>query len=265
MSGAPEKVFAGFSYRKLKEVLIEPDVFICITCLKKKACRVDGKEVQPCPDCDKIIQDEKYRKEIIVSRKKTSFKKLLDAKYADCEFTDLKTKNESLRKSYSRCHWWADNWRKDWMLVISGNQGTGKGMIKNCILKTLGRKGISFTNVRAWEMWQRVQDIMNNWGSVIALRDEYCSTDCLCIDEIGRTINSLALKNFLFEVTEKIYNDGKSLIIVSNLLITGKNDKEGIAAVSDFIDLERIKEKANIVPFPGESHRPRKDNAIPEN
>ena len=51
-------------------------------------------------------------------------------KYRDLEFSELKAPNEEIRKAYSRCHWWADNWKADYWIVLTGNQGTGKGMVK---------------------------------------------------------------------------------------------------------------------------------------
>ena len=246
----PEQVKGMF-----KENDIEPNAAKCDKCGRQRAHRVNGKIIQPCPDCELqlIHAKEQTQAHALISR--SQYKDFLDEKYRDVTFKDLKAPNETLSRSYNRCHWWADNFKRDYWIVLSGNQGTGKGQIKNAILKTLGGNGHSFINTTAWEMWQRYNEHTQAGKSLIELRDYYCSADLLSIDEIGRTSETAPLKNFLFQVVDTIYNNNKGLMLISNLLLKGKNDDEGATAIGSYIDLDRVREKAMIVPFPGESLR----------
>lgn len=239
-----------------KHVNYEKNAGRCEICERQTAWKIDGNIVQPCPDCGdkKEIEERDKMRDTLVHR--STFKTQLDQKYRESTFKDFKDKgNNEISSARNQCWWWADNFKLGWWLVLAGNQGTGKTMIKNIVLSTLGMKDVSFINTSAYQMQIEFNDRVRDGGSIRDLRSRYISKDVLCIDEVGRSISSEAFRNYLFEITNEIYNLGKSLIIVSNLLVTGKNDESGIKSISDFIDFERMKEKAKIVPFTWGSFR----------
>ncbi len=213
----------------------------CVLCEELKCYTLSNGEIdQPCPDCEVKAIDKELNKEI----ERKYFLTLLDDKYKTFTFDDYKlikfkdkgmisNQEEMLKKAHS----FSDDFEPSKWIVMFGGQGTGKTMIKNCILKELGQRGFSFINTTAKSIYNEWLETNGNFAkkSLKKLVEEYTSTDLLVIDELGRHKITEAMKDFLFDITNEIYNKGKSLMLVTNLTI----DKIG-----NFIDRERLNEQA---------------------
>ena len=212
----------------------------CVICEQPKCYTLSNGTIhQPCPDCEVIAIDKDLNKEI----ERKYFLTLLDDRYKKYTFADYKLKQfkdpnmiVNQEKMLKKSQAYADNFERGKWFVMFGSQGTGKTMIKNCILKELGQRGVSFINTSAKSIYNEWLESNGNFAkkSIKKLIEEYTSCDLLVIDELGRHKITESMKDFLFDITNFLYNEGKSLMIITNLTV----DKIG-----NYIDRDRLKEK----------------------
>jgi len=182
----------------------------------------------------------------------------LDNKYKSIQEKDFIITKEN-EESYNKMMYLADNFKTERLkgkwYVIKGHQGTGKTMIKNIVLKkirclkSLDRDlhyRISMESMTLYSLYLLYLDSMKN-GETLDLLQDFGNYDLLVIDEIGRRESTSALKDFLFELMERRYNNEKPTILISNL-----------ASVKDYIDEDRLKEVGVLCPMTGESFRGKK-------
>jgi len=227
----------------------------CVLCEQPKCFTLSNGEIhQPCPDCEKKAIDKELNK----VKDKTFFMSQIDnycKKYTFADYKLIKFKDPGMivnqKKMLEKIHLYLDNFELGKWLVMFGRQGTGKGMIKNLMLKDLGSKGISFINTDAKTIYNEWLKANSNLAteSVLDMTKRLTSTDVLVIDELGRHKITESMKDFLFDITNMIYKNNKSLILITNLTV----DK-----ISTYIDKDRLGENTQWIPFYWESYRPTK-------
>ena len=111
---------------------IEMNTHDCNRCHGIKKCStVKGRVIQPCPDCEKKDIDEKSYEE----KAKTFFYSKLDRKFIKSKFSDYIAKTQDQRNMLERAKDYAYEYENGKWCLLMGGQGTGKTMIKNCILR----------------------------------------------------------------------------------------------------------------------------------
>lgn len=223
---------------------------ICDICGKKICYSHKGKIIQPCAVCDTKAKNDQYFKEI----KKSSLHSEIDEKYQTCSFADYELKNEGQRRVLNQCKEFVWELQAGKWCVMHGRQGTGKTMLKNCIMKEMIKTNTTFrsiTGMKLYDDWRDLQTTNANESSFSKIIKDYCKADLLIIDEFGRFKESPSLHNFIFRIVDEIYRNKKSLMIITNLNPT---DSSGVSLES-FIDLERLREQAIFMRFDWESHR----------
>jgi len=224
----------------------------CFICEQPKCYTLSNGEIhQPCPDCEKKEIDKELNKE----KDRTYFLSQLDhycKKYTFDDYKILKFKDKGMtvnqESMLKKARLYSDDFECGKWLVMFGRQGTGKGMIKNCILKELGQRGISFINTDAKTIYNEWLKANGNQAteSVLDLVMRLTSTDLLVIDELGRHKITEAMKDFLFDITNIIYKNNKSLMLITNLKIN---------QIENYIDKDRLSENTQWIPFYWESYR----------
>jgi len=179
----------------------------------------------------RIIDDfELQQKEDEKKRIEVNLNGILDAKYKDITFDDFSILPEN-QKTIDNIKSWLDNYKHGKWLVIKGNQGTGKTMLKNIIMRELYlRYKIKSYNTTLYTLYIDYLDALRD-GKTGSMLDSLGNSKMLIIDEIGRRQSTEALKDFIFEVMDRLYLNGGSAILITN-------DK----TVTGYIDESRLKE-----------------------
>jgi DNA replication protein DnaC len=145
------------------------------------------------------------------------------------------------------------------MLVMLGNNGTGKNHLAASILKITG--GVKYT---VYEIELMMKQSFSGETQEWKFIQHLCEVEMLAIDEIGRTKGGDWELNWLSHVINRRYEDILPLVLISN-----KHHKEscphGDAGCPDCIQhwvgndiLSRIIENGIILEFTGEDYRERK-------
>ncbi|MGN0164756.1 MAG: ATP-binding protein [Lachnospiraceae bacterium] len=106
-------------------------------------------------------------------------------------------------------------------LLITGNAGTGKTFLANCIAKKLIEKGISVLYLSAVDFFDLCrnyrtaqQDEMKNAANELNF---VLNAECLIIDDLGTESGTAATNSQLFNCIEKRYLKQLSTVITTNL------------------------------------------------
>jgi len=223
----------------IKSIMNKADAehnIICERCNEPRAYNIKGVIHQPCAQCQ--LKEKKAHEQDQVKR--TQYLDELDHKFKNTMFEKYKVKNDKQKKMFELVTDYTFNYENGKWLVLFGSQGTGKTMIKNCVLKELGARGYSFINTTAPEMYNEWRDCNSNdyENSLKKKVEKYTSADILCIDETGRNKDSQGWTDFLFNITNTIYNNNKTLIIISNFPPKRTDGK----SIDDIFDSDRLNE-----------------------
>jgi DNA replication protein DnaC len=148
-------------------------------------------------------------------------------------------------------NFWTDHLKAGNWLVFGGNKGTGKSHLALAIVQHVLRHstgmymgtGQIIRRVRAtWhrDSAEREEDVMQDLGNRL---------DLLAIDELGVQRGTEDEQAILFEIINRRYADLRPTILMTNL--AGPALKEFVGARA----MDRIYERAVMVPFMWESHR----------
>ena len=202
------------------------------------------------------IQKRERQNQEDVKRQKY-FKDTIPERYRDIEVKDLIINDENKDQIF-QVKEWISSFKKGTWLVFSGAQGTGKTLLKNLIIKELyNRHGIKTLSHKMYSIYIKYIDSIKN-GNTEAYLNELTSYDAVAIDEIGRKELTQALHDFFFEFVDLMYEKKKTLILCSNLPVKNRDDNSTNKTISDYIDLERLREAGTLIPMIGDSFRGKK-------
>ena len=239
---------------QLDKPLYQANIADCDICKEHTAWMVNGTIQQPCPSCSKKIANEDIRQQVLKSRI-ADYKSIMDKKYIDA---DWKIFNKGVREQIHcarSCKTWSESFQVGNWLLMRGNQGTGKTLIKNLIIKDFGiSRKCTMKATTGITIYNKYLDVIRGNDSLSELVSYYASVDLLIIDELGKHGIADGFKNFLNDVIDNFYVNNKSLIVISNSPLKRINE-DSYKYVSDFIDVDRINEKALQVEFNYESYR----------
>jgi DNA replication protein DnaC len=168
---------------------------------------------------------------------------IMDKKYINITWKDYTVESDN-QDSFGKVKQWFTAYKQGSWLVLKGTQGTGKTMIKNILIKYLyGNHKIKAINTTLYGLYVEYLDSIKN-GSTKRLLDKLGNAKLLVIDEIGRKESTTALKDFVFEVMDRLYLNGGSAILITNL-----------ESVKEYIDISRLNEVGLSVTFSGKDRR----------
>lgn len=192
---------------------------------------------------------EERQKQKEEDEKNKYYDSVIDKKYRDSEFSDFIV-NDQNQKQIEKLKNWIDDFKLPNWLVISGEQGTGKTMLKNILIKELYKKGFKCDSYDYQVMSIEYQDRISN-GSLMKYFNHLIYDKIMIIDELGRKKATEGFFDFMFSVINQMYLENKTVILITNLPISN----EGIGK---FIDMDRLKENAKSIVLTGDSFRGKK-------
>ena len=169
-------------------------------------------------------------------RKPDRFKKLLAAariprRYADCSFESFKcapgTSQDHALLAAQRL---VAEFPVDRGLLFMGPAGVGKTHLAVSIIKGLVGKGFGGVFSEFGSLLKQIQDSYNpiSRSSELKVLAPIYETDVLVLDELGATIPTDWVRDTMYQIINKRYNDRKLTIFTTNYSDARRSDKEQV-------------------------------------
>jgi len=169
-------------------------------------------------------------------RKPDRFKKLLAAariprRYADCSFDSFKcapgTSQDNALLVAQRL---VAEFPVDRGLLFMGPAGVGKTHLAVSIIKGLVGRGFGGIFCEFGSLLKEIQDSYNpiSKSSELKVLAPVYETDMLVLDELGATIPTDWVRDTMYQIINKRYNDRKLTIFTTNYSDARRSDKEQV-------------------------------------
>ena len=195
-------------------------------------------------DNSKEVDDyEKWQREDEAKAVKLVLTGIMDDKYIEATMSDFQVLPENQR-TFNEINTWLANYTQGRWIVLKGNQGTGKTMMKNIIIREMyTRHKIRCYSTTHYGLFTEYLDSIKNGGNS-ALLETLGRKKMLIVDELGRRKHTEAFSDFMFELFDRIYlNKGSALLITNS------------ESVKDYIDLSRLTEVGTALTLTGKDFR----------
>ena len=201
-------------------------------------------------------------------RKSDRFRKLIAAarihrRYEKCSFgTFVSTPNTSKGRAVYRAHKFADEYPAVQRgLLFMGSAGVGKTHLVVSIIKLLVEKGFGCRFYEFGSLLKEIQDSYNpiSKSSELKVLAPVFEAEVLVLDELGATVPTEWVRDTMYQIINKRYNDNKVTIFTTNYLDERRSEKEQI--LEDRISprlRSRLFEMCTNVVIDGEDYRRRK-------
>lgn len=182
---------------------------VCPACFGTGVRIVDGKGAKICDVCRPKGAD-----------------RLLDAarippRYADCTFENYEAPNRNGSIYWARMK--AKTWVNEYPavekgLLLIGRVGVGKTHLAVATLKGLSKKGVPCLFCEFGSLLKQIQDSYNPISKTSELRvlAPVYQAEVLVLDELGATIPTDWVRDTMYQIINKRYNDKKPTIFTTN-------------------------------------------------
>lgn len=169
-------------------------------------------------------------------RRPSRSKKLLTAariprRYADCSFETFKcapgTSQDNAKLAAQRL---VEEFPVDRGLLFMGPAGVGKTHLAVAIIRGLVEKGFAGIFCEFGSLLKEIQDSYNpiSKSSELKVLSPIYQTDVLVLDELGATIPTDWVRDTMYQIINKRYNDKKLTIFTTNYSDARRSDKEQV-------------------------------------
>jgi DNA replication protein DnaC len=170
-------------------------------------------------------------------RRPDRFKKLLVAariprRYAGCSFESFKSapgssKDQALLRAQSLVNEYP---AVDRGLLFMGPAGVGKTHLAVAIIRGLIEKGFAGVFTEFGALLKEIQDSYNpiSKSSELKVLAPIYQTEVLVLDELGATVPTDWVRDTMYQIINKRYNDNKLTIFTTNFSDERRSDKEQV-------------------------------------
>jgi DNA replication protein DnaC len=167
-------------------------------------------------------------------RRSDRFKRLLVAarippRYARCSFESFKcARGSSQDNALLASQRLIDEFPADRGLLFMGPTGVGKTHLAVAIIRRLISKGVPGVFCEFGSLLKQIQDSWNpiSKSSELKVLSPVYETDVLVLDELGATIPTDWVRDTMYQIINKRYNDRKLTILTTNYSDIRESDKE---------------------------------------
>lgn len=209
----------------------------------------------PCPECAKVEQErlEQEEREEQEEQKRLLFQKMnIEPEYYGATLENYRPENESQKKALESCKRLVNGELKK--VILLGSNGVGKTHLASAVVKAL--QGRIYT---LYEIGLIIRGAYAKGQDEYEKLDTFARLPVLAIDEMGRTKNSDAERNYLSYIIDKRHTRGLPTLMISNFHLqrsckNGKCDR----CFENLIDsdiVSRFRQKSEIVEINGTDKR----------
>ena len=221
---------------------------VCTDCFGTgtKLDPVKGAVVCPC------LRVDRARKLIAAAR--------IPRRYEKCSFANFVSEpGSSQEKAILQAHKLASEYPAvDRGLIFMGPAGVGKTHLSVSIIKDLTEKGFASVFCEFGSLLKQIQDSYNpvSKSSELKVLAPVFQADVLVLDELGATVPTDWVRDTMYQIINRRYNDKKLTIFTTNYLDKPRSEKEQV--LEDRIGTRlrsRLYEMCKIVLMEGEDYR----------
>lgn len=182
---------------------------VCSSCFGTGVRIIDGKGAKICDLCQP-----------------SSANKLLDgaqipARYVNCKFDNFvdPTGNGSIYWARMKAKTWVNDYPEvEKGLLLTGHVGVGKTHLAAAILRGLIEKGVPSLFCEFGSLLKRIQDSYNpiSKSSELRVLAPVYQAEVLVLDELGATIPTDWVRDTMYQIINRRYNDKKLTIFTTN-------------------------------------------------
>jgi DNA replication protein DnaC len=206
------------------------------------------KGATPCP-CQRV---DRSRRLITAAR--------IPRRYEKCSFANFVSEpGTSQEKALLQAHQLASDYPAvDRGLIFMGPAGVGKTHLAVSIIKDLTEKGFASIFCEFGSLLKEIQDSYNpvSKSSELRVLAPVFQADVLVLDELGATVPTDWVRDTMYQIINRRYNDKKLTVFTTNYLDTRTSDKEQV--LEDRIGprlRSRLYEMCKMVVMDGEDYR----------
>lgn len=208
-----------------------------------------------CPMCEQEQIEKEHLQEIAEERQTRleEYKKMnIEPEYYGASFNNYEPETESQKQALESCIRLVSGELKK--VVLLGSNGVGKTHLASATVKATRGKLLSM-----FEMGLFIRSAYSSGGDEFEKLDLLARLPMLAIDEMGRTKNSDAERNYLSYILDKRHTRGLPTLLISNFHLQ-KNCKKGNCerCFENLIDndiVSRFKSNTAIVDIVGKDKR----------
>lgn len=196
-------------------------------------------------------------------QKSNRFRRLFSAaripkRYERCTFQNFKADvGSSIEFAWKHAHEFADKYPAvNRGLLFMGPAGVGKTHLAVSIIRHLTEKGFGGLFYEFGSLLKEIQDSYNpiSKSSELKVLAPVFQADILVLDELGATVPTEWVRDTMYQIINKRYNDNKLTIFTTNFLDTNKELEERIT----YRLRSRLFEMCTKVVIEGEDYRRRR-------
>ena len=146
-------------------------------------------------------------------------------------------------------------------LIFMGPAGIGKTHLAVSIIRDLTEKGFASMFCEFGSLLKQIQDSYNpvSKSSELKVLEPVFQADVLVLDELGATIPTDWVRDTMYQIINRRYNDKKLTIFTTNYLDKPRSDKQQVLEDRIGVRLRsRLYEMCKIVVMDGEDYRKRR-------
>ena len=205
------------------------DVYECPVC--RDTGKIDGR---PCECFYRTVINHFYlskeRRELLERESFKTFNVNLYSKEVDENDPSAKSDYDIMSDSVNSALDFVEGFESQYHnLLITGESGTGKTFLANCIAGALLEKNVGVLYMPAYELFQLFSRATFSKGeegrSAEEEKDIVYSADCLIIDDLGTELTNSFVTTELFACIEKRHLERRATVITTNLTPAAINDR----------------------------------------
>jgi DNA replication protein DnaC len=188
----------------------DPTVEVCDRCFGTGVEVVPGKGARPC-ECQRLT----YRKRLLAAAR-------IPTRYSNCTFATYDHQSSGSLKS---ARMWAESMVEDYPaveqgLLLMGRAGIGKTHLAVAVLRGLLEKGVPCLFCEFGALLKQIQDSYNQISKTSELRvlAPVYQAEVLVLDELGASVPTDWVRDTMYQIINKRYNDRKLTIFTTNYL-----------------------------------------------
>ena len=228
------------------------DTEVCKDCFGT-GTKVDPvKGATPCP----CLRGDRARKLIVAAR--------IPRRYEKCSFANfISEPGTSHEKALLQAHKLASEYPAvDRGLLFMGPAGVGKTHLAVSIIRDLSEKGFASIFCEFGSLLKEIQDSYNpvSKSSELKVLAPVFQADVLVLDELGATVPTDWVRDTMYQIINRRYNDNKLTIFTTNYFDTKYKEKDQVLEDRISVKLRsRLYEMCKTVVIEGEDYRKRLD------
>lgn len=200
----------------------------------------------------RIAEQEEENRKYFRRRMVDAVENMAGSRLKECSFKNFEV-NGNNREAYDKCRDLAVNFKPERKgVLLTGSNGIGKNHLAIAVCRYLAEHTVPTFYASATTLKNRMYDSLSG-GGVEDVVDKIISARLICINDLGAEYDTGFVKEFIFHLVDRIYEDNRVLFISTNL-----SDEELFKRYESRV-MSRVLGMCDAVFYEDEDHRLRRN------